>query len=237
MATDDEFDSELSLNNIVELAYVQAGMLDLTQTPSSAQYAFGLKLLDGMVFRHLEAKGIRARIQDFELVTLVADSAEPVELATTTLEVVGDAKYIGAEEDDPEAATSETAVRQATNDEWQQISNRSETGIPTRFYVIRSAAQLTVQFWPTPSEAGSVRFRIKRLMANGTDGTTTADAERYWQQFFIYELAYHLAPLGFSGKNGLRVEADRAFAVCQGAAAPKQPRWVRNIHRTGWEGC
>lgn len=234
MATDTAFDSELTLNGIVELAYVQAGMLDLTQTPTAAQYTHGLKVLDSMVFRHLEAKNVRARVLDFETVTLEADE-NTVELGATTLEVLGDAKYIGADQDDVEAASSEFLVRQITHEQWQAISNRSQSAMPTEFYVVREQAQLSLMLWPTPNEAGSLRLRVKRLMANGTDGTTTADSERYWQQYFIYELAFHLAPLGFNGRSDLRSEADRAFLACRGAAAPRQPRWVRNVHRTGWE--
>ena len=64
------------------------------------------------------------------------------------------------------------------------------------YYCHRELATPQVWLWPQPSatENGSlIRFQVHRFRSDATQGAATLDYERYWTQFFIWELAHQLS--------------------------------------------
>lgn len=186
--------NELTLGAIVKIANVQAGLAPIEQSINAVRTAHALTLLD-TILKGVQDEGIYARSVAFQTITLVAGQYVYT-MASDVLDVVGIGMWISADQASNPTAASELPVKDVPRDTWQTQSSKTSQGRPLQYYCHRAEAIPQVWLWPTPSsvEGGSlVRFQVHRLKADATDGNATADAERYWQQFLIYELAHQLS--------------------------------------------
>ncbi len=185
---------ELNVNTIVLRADQLAGLMAPEQGFSGPTWnpraAFGRDLLE-TILDELQTEGVFARGVSFTNLTLVAGTAIYA-LPETVFDVIEDGSYIAAGED-VDAATAEMPVIQKDRETWQRIGTKSVESQPTLFFTDRSVFPIQVRLWPTPSEAGTIRFQTHRLLADTTDGNTTVDLERYWVQYLMWELAHQLA--------------------------------------------
>ncbi len=184
--------TEFTINELVRLAYVMAGLLEETQTLAQAGGgALGRQLL-GLTVKGLQAKGITARASSFHEVTLTAGTYEYT-MPAAVLDVYGDAMYIDASEDDVTQASGETTVTQISQDGWHQQSAKDATGRPINYFCYRVSTPPKVRLWPIPDEAGTIRFIVHRHLADNSSGSATLDLEDYWCDFIVSDLAARLA--------------------------------------------
>jgi hypothetical protein len=117
------------------------------------------------------------------------------------------------------------------------MSAKSASNRPNIFFVDQQANPTQVRLWPVPSEAGTIRFQGVRLLADVTDGNSTVDLERYWQQFLIFELGSQLAISANKLEHGglLAQKAMKLLERCKAAANQGVASYIRLDHSTGWE--
>lgn len=227
---------ELTIGQIVLMAYRKAGLKNVHQSVSTVEFAAASDLLDTIIDSEIETRGLYARAVTFELVQLAADVRE-YELPAYVFDVIDKGMYIAASEADPEAATAEFVVEQVDRDTRQTVGSKSATGTPTMFYTDRTVSPIKVWLWPIPEEAGRIRFQVHRMSADSNDSTKTPDVERFWAQYLIYELAHQLAEdNSISGAKVMRL-ATLAQQKLQTARAYANPRGSIQLypdHPTAW---
>lgn len=192
---------EFSVGRLVELGHRVAGLLNPQSNLRQADMTFGCELLE-LITKGLTTRGIQVRKVDFLNVLLISGT-NAYNLDPSVADVVGTAMYI-----EPgqvvALANSETPLRQVSRDEWQGFSSKNASARPTTYYVHRVSSIIQVRLWPVPglTEAGgTVRFQGNFWRANSTDANATVDAERYWEDYLVSELAARLA-----GANSLPVD-------------------------------
>lgn len=227
--------AEMSIDQIVELAFRVAGLIPVQQAIDEARAAHGRDLLE-LEVKHLQAKGVYARSVDFYDLPLVAGTCRYT-LPSNVLDVEGNGMYIPAGTADLTKAPSETLVSRMSQSEWHEMSSKASESIPLQMYIHR-VPPLAAWFWPIPTEAGTVRLRIHRLFADSnTDGNATIDLERPWQQCMVYALAHQLAithSLPLERVVILKREADELFRECKGFANEYSGSQIYLDHRSSW---
>jgi hypothetical protein len=186
--------NELNIDAIVRMAHVHSGLLSVYQNVDAARGAYAKSLLD-TILKELENEGLFAKSISFESVTLVSGVFQYT-MPTDCLDVIGIGMWISADQVGSPNTADELPVKDILRDQWQTLTSKGAEARPLMYYCHRVDAVPAVWLWPTPgpSEAGSrIRFQVHRLRADATDGTKTLDYERYWTQFFIWELAHQLS--------------------------------------------
>ncbi len=184
---------ELSVNQIVLQAYQLAGLLNYAQGLDQKRGNYARLLLESIVAL-LEADGLQVRAVDFVYVSLTTGTSD-YEFATSdsVLDVFGPGAYIQAGVTDVTHADGETQVIQIDRVAWQELSSKSAEGRPTMYYADRFGALVKVKLWPTPTEDGTIRFQVHKILPTSMDGDASPPLERPWAQYFIWELAHQLA--------------------------------------------
>jgi hypothetical protein len=142
-------------------------------------------ILDG-----LQAEAPYAKQVVFENITL-ADGDFDITLSDYILDVIGDGMYIDASQTDLTKASGETLVKQIDRETWHSISAKNAEGRPTCFYYHRPLQEL--RFWPIPTEAGTVRVQVNKLMSDADSGSVTLELRQYWDVYLVWELGHYLA--------------------------------------------
>jgi hypothetical protein len=229
----------LDVSGIILRAYQLAGLMGVEQDASgptwNRKFSFARDFLQ-QILDTLGTEGIFARAVSLELVEMVAGQYI-YDLPATVYDVIGDGSYIDADED-VDAATGETVVKQMDREAWQRLASKAAESQPTLFWANRQADPTQVYVWPTPSESGgSIRFQCHRLLADVSPGTVTVDLERFWIQYLQFRLAYLLAVSHSQPENRcglLAGEANQLLQRCKGTANQNTPNMAYNNHSTGW---
>jgi hypothetical protein len=224
---------EMDIGRICLRAYQKAGLVGESQSLSVDKAAYARDLL-GNILDGLQAEGLRARAVEFKNVTLVIGTSSYT-MTTDVLDVVGDAVYIDPDET-VSAAAGEVPIVMIGRDEWQLLSDKSATGRPTMYYVHRTGSPPQIRFWPTPDEAGTVRFQAHLFAADSSDSSKTVDIERALSQYVEWEMAHQLC-LANSLLQQARYygeQAQRKLEVCKGFIGQRTPAQFVLRHRTGW---
>lgn len=89
---------------------------------------------------------------------------------------------------------SDTPIHPMARDEYLAIPNKSEQGLPNRFYFDRSRDTPTITFWNVPDSAADtiIYYRMRRLQDVG-GSSYTADVPYRWQEAMVSGLAAKLA--------------------------------------------
>lgn len=197
MTVSSNYADRLTIDQIVKDAYHECGVVDLdapnTDPGMQAKLSFGRRKLKRIVDK-MPAKGMQSRFIVFHDVTLISGTYT-YDLSEEYLTVVGDGQYISAD-DDPAAAQSETAVVQVSMDGWHSIGSKASTGRPTMVYPHRGGTTsiVTLYLWPTPDEAGTIRFRLQRRPRSSLLGSDTPDLDEHWVSYLIWKLAAQIGP-------------------------------------------
>lgn len=182
--------TELNIDTILTTGLTLSGVLAAGQTARDGDLALGRILLDTYL-DSLLTMGVYAKSVEFVEVTMVPGQAFYT-LPTSVLDLVAEGAYI-----DPTqvvaAADGETVVIPMDREEWQRLSSKNADGRPTKYYLYRANTPLQVRLWPTPDEAGTVRFQAQMLMADTYEGTKTVDLRQYWTQHLVWEMAHQFA--------------------------------------------
>jgi hypothetical protein len=227
---------EFDIGQIITGAYRSAGLLSIHQSASTAQLSHGAQELE-LILDDLQADGVMFRTQDWYDLTLTAGTGI-YSLPANYLDVIGTGQYIGADETDTDRPSVETQVTVMNQAEWQALTPKDATSQRvTRMYVHRASSTLEVMVWPMPTEAGTIRLRIQRMLADSDDTTKTVDLDRPWGQFLKLELAHSLI-LSHSRDLGraayFRRLADQTKQKCKGFATEHAPQGFTFAHQTAW---
>lgn len=212
---------EFNIGQIITLAYRQAGILSLYQSPSDAQMSYGKDLLQ-MVSQSAHLQGFFAKVVAFYELD-VLEGISSYTLPAYVLDVLDAGMFIDPTQD-PEHANGETICRLISRAEWQELSSKDATGRPTLMYEHRTADSVELRLWPIPSASdagGTLRLQVHRLRANMTDTTKTPEFERYWSEYLVYETAQHIAfgsALALGRVQALRDTAANQLRLCKGMA-------------------
>jgi hypothetical protein len=229
---------DLDINKIVLLAYREAGLKGMYQNVSEPERLGALDMLETIV-NGLGAECRFAKTVDERSIILVLNQyAYP--MPTDCLDVIGTARYIDPLQTDVTRAV-ELPVNRIDRDQWEAITGKNAVGRPTMYYVHRGLASepLEVRLWMIPgaTEAGgTIRFQVHRLRATMLQGQKTPDFERYWQSFFIFELAHYLASAATRDATADRMEriAKEKLLKCRGASNQSTSAGFVMGHRTSW---
>lgn len=192
MTVSTSFNRELTVGQIWLDAYQLAGLYEVTQSLRDADKQrasrYSERILDTLVLY-----GVSARMLTFENVTLTADTYR-YSLDSDIVDVVDDGMYIKAGTSDLTKAAGETIVKQTDLESWHRISAKNaESNVPTRYFTNRAGTTLAVWYWPIPQEAGTVRHKVVRALADMNDENATLDLETFWLDYVTWELAHQLA--------------------------------------------
>ncbi len=181
----------ISIATLILLAYKRAGILPVEATTGGANMApkllHGKQLLD-LIMDNLAVEGFIARTMSFYDLAIVAGTSAYT-LPDTLLDVYEDAMFHSTAEPD-----SELLCKQMDAGTWQTLTTKSsESSRPQLYLAIRTGATVAVKLWPVPSEAGTLRFKIVRLLGDNSTTSNSPDLQRYWLDTLVWLLAYYIA--------------------------------------------
>lgn len=207
MAVNSTDTRELNIGRLIQVAYQQAGLLDLNMNLTTEMEVFGQDKLE-IITDALVTEGAFVRNVALYDLTTEADKST-YNLPSNVLDLLDTASYL------PSGGTgSETVLTKISRDEWIRIGNKTSTGRPNLYYPHRKAVPLEVRLWPVPDEAGTVKFQYHKLSADSDDSTKVPDAGRHWNDYFVFRMAHDMSlaaghPIQRVGY--LRSLADRAL--------------------------
>lgn len=190
MAVSSTPSTPLAINTIILLAYKRAGVLPVEATTSganmTAKLSHGKTLLD-LILNNLVVEGFNARLQDFYDLSVVASTASYT-LTDTVYDVIESGMFKATGE------TTELVVNQIDLATWQTLTDKTTEGSKPQLYVVfRDGATPVVQLWPVPTEAGTLRLKVIRLLGDNSTGTNSTDLQRYWEDALVWLLAAVIA--------------------------------------------
>lgn len=227
-----------TVDSLVLKAYRQAGLVNVAQSLSAAQAAAARLTLDD-IMDELEAEGVFCRSVQMVTVPIVAGVTLYV-LTPDVLDVVGDGAFIDATQTNILQASAETPVVPMLREEWQGLSAKAAEGRPLRYWADRSGPSVVVNVWPVPdaaSDKSNVRFQMHKLRPDVTNGAVTLPFERYWAQFFVWELAHQLGLQNSINMARVTYMASVAAAkklVAKNYSRQNQPTQAALAHTTAW---
>jgi hypothetical protein len=184
-----------SIDDVCTRAYRRAGLVSQLQSLTTIQAAQARGLLSDIADA-LQAEGVLMRAVQYGYVTLV-QGQNVYSMAENIIDLVGNGSYIMPTDSQvPFQATSETVVIKKDRDTWQELASKGSQAQPTLYYFAREAPRSTLYLWPTPSAAeagGQIRFQQHQTRPDLTNGNNTLPFERYWTDYFVWELAHVLA--------------------------------------------
>ena len=185
--------TDMTVDEVCKAALQTAAIVGMGRTPTSDQMDWCRKALNRIV-NQLVTEGVQARWVDFYNLALTAGDYT-YSLPATVIDVVGDGMYIDASQSDTSAASGETVVKQMDREQWHSTSDKSAQSRPYRFFADRAVDgnQIEVKLWPTPDEAGTIRFQVHSTPADSLTGSATLDLREYWMSYLVWALAHESA--------------------------------------------
>lgn len=186
----------ISINALTLLAYKRAGILPvearLSGANMTAKLEHGRQLLD-LILDGLATEGFIARTMTFFDLPIVAGESQYT-LPDSILDVHEDAMFVPDTNPDTVHTTGELVCKQIDLSTWQTLTTKGSISTRPQLYAaFRSGATPVLKFWPVPSEAGTMRLKVVRLLGSNADGTNSPDLQRYWLDALVWCLAYYIA--------------------------------------------
>lgn len=227
---------KFTINVLTTLAFRRAGLVSITQTPREAELKHGRLVLE-QVTDELAVYGSFARTSSFINVALTQGTTE-YPLPATVLDLLSPAMYIDPTNTDVDKADGETPIDLIREEEWTRYSSKSASGRPVKMYAERSGDDdiVTAVLWPVPDEVGAtVRFFVKRRLADTDDGNATLDLQTYWNPYIVSRLAARLAQDSSLDARSAKLdaEAERQLIFARGQANERAENQIYVDHDTG----
>jgi hypothetical protein len=172
-----------SVDVILRMALQHAGLLALGREPTAQMLAHARDIMDTF-FKSMASDGPALIELEMTSLALVAGTDDYV-LAADTVDALFPMMQSSATQ------TSQTNISRMVYDQYQEITDKAQTGTPLRCYV-EKLATVTLRFWPVPEQAYTVTFQRRRLMRNAEAGTTV-DRQPNWLRGVAYQMAADLA--------------------------------------------
>jgi hypothetical protein len=108
-----------------------------------------------------------------------------------------------------------TSLTRLTLDEYENLPNKNQTGVPTQYFFEPTLNNSTLKLWPAPDATTASDYTVELVVQAPLEdldsGTDDFDFPQYWLEAIIYGLAVRLAPryggLGIQERSMLRREA------------------------------
>lgn len=229
-----------TIDNLVLKAYRHAGLINVGQSLTTAQGSAARDLFDDIV-DEVEAQGVFCRSVQMFIQTIQAGVTQYT-MSSDVLDVVGDGAYIDPTQTNLLQATAETPVTLMTREQWQGLSAKAAEGRPLMYWPDRSAGSVVVNVWPVPdisSDQSHVRFQLHKLRPDVVDGSKTLPFERYWAQYFVWELAHQLAmqnSLNMARVSYMANVAQQKYKTARGYSKQQMPTQAILNHPSAWGG-
>ena len=160
------------------------------------------------------------------------------------LNVIDDGSYIPASNgSEAEKTSGETPVKPMSGYRWNQLSGKNSVGVPMHYFIERNVqitgSAIELRVWPTPSEAGRIRFRTHRIPGSSSTGSDNPDFKRHWELWAVYALAYEFigdSSMGLEDRQLMRKDRDAAFEILKAYDTNNTPPDVLFVHSTPWSG-
>lgn len=186
MAVNSDDTRELNIGRLIQVAYQQAGLLDLNMNVTAEMEVFGQDKLEIITDALVTEGGFVRNVAFYDLTTTKDKSTYT--LPSNMLDLLDTASYL------PSGGTgSETVLKKISRDEWIRIGNKTSDGRPNLYYAHRKAVPLEVRLWPVPDEAATIKFQYHKLSADSDDSTKVPDAGRHWNDYFVFRMAHDMS--------------------------------------------
>jgi hypothetical protein len=181
-----------SRDEIIKDALSNLGELPPDGTPQGPQLLHASRALNRIV-KALDAEGQFLWRITRETTTTTSATASYA-LDANAFDVDGPMTYLRSGE------TGRTQILPMTRDDYMSISDRTQAGVPSRYYLERSLSgdginAITAYFWPVPDATGdTIEYPIFNRAKDLATGAQTPDFPTNWALCLVYALTAELAP-------------------------------------------
>lgn len=223
MATSGSTDFSLTRNEIIKTALLNIGIIGEGESPNATQYSDAAVMLN-MIVKAWQADGMPAWAMKQTAVTLTATNSYNIGVGQT-VNVARPLKVLSAFLRDTSATPDvDTTVNVLTRDEYNSLSSKSQTGVPTAiFYDPQGGATAygTLYVWPLPDTtaiANNVLYiTYQRPFEDFDAATDTPDFPQEWFLPLVWMLQWALAPSAGLPKDERKALLEEALLLKQQA--------------------
>lgn len=204
------YDWNPSVDVIMRMALQLAGLLPLGREPSAQQLQHARFFLDSALKAINGSETILMQMERTTLTTVSGTASYA--LAADTLDV-DDAPMMQK----LTGQSNETQVTPMSYGQYQEITNKTQTGTPLRVYA-EKLATVTLYIWPVPDNTYTISYRRKRLIRNAQSGTTL-DLTQRWIRGLSFRMAADMCYTGsldLGRAKQLKAEADELLSAAHG---------------------
>lgn len=226
--------AELNIGQIILQAYQQAGLMELSQSPSGPQWDARAAFARGCLTRTIQrlgAEGPFMRQVELYTLTLTAGTSQYT-LPDDTIDVIGNAVY-----NDGTDGAMDLAIRQIDREEWLQAPDKVSEATPFRMFINRGAI-ITVNLLEVPDTTDAViTLQRQKLAGDIKSNSDTPDLERYWADALVWELAHMVAfasSLPMDKCAYLKSMAKESRLLAMAKAQQQTPNQLVLNHHAGW---
>lgn len=178
---------------IIQYAYVDAGLLQEGELPSSEKIASGMNRLNDLI-NLWGTQGLKLWTYLDQSITLTSGTGQYVlgpggSIITTKPLRAIQGYYL-------DSSNVRRPIYPLSWDEWLRLSQVTQTGQVTQYFIDKQAANLVVNFWLVPDStaaAGTAHLLIPRQITNFTGLTDTMNFPQEWFMGLRWGLADELA--------------------------------------------
>ena len=188
------FDKNFSIDEIVEEAYERIGQ----QNVSGYQLKSARRSLN-ILFQEWANRGLHYWEVANNSITLVADQSVYT-MFRSTGDGTSDATAVYGVDDVLEASfrnsNIDTPLTKINRSQYQALSNKTSTGVPTQYFVQRFIDKITITLYLTPGtdEAGKkINYYYAKRIQDAGDYTNDADVPYRFVPCMVAGLAYYLS--------------------------------------------
>lgn len=176
-----------SCDDIMRSALQLAGLLPLGRSASAQQLQHARFFLD----EFFKSQGASLMQMERETLTLAA-GIDTYDLAADTIGVTFPMMCLPLPQQS--VTQSQTQIQGMSFDQYQQIPDKTQQGVPIRCYS-EKLALVTLRFWPVPNAAFTVSYQRQRLMEDAASGATV-DRPPRWMRGISFMMAHDMALAG-----------------------------------------
>lgn len=171
MAIGTTYDFDLTAEDFVRRAFQIAGVFGPRETPDAHEFGMARDFAD-MILKSWQCNGRAMRLISRNTYTLTSGTATVPGIDADTIDIEFPAFVT-------DSNGTDHRVERMSLDEYQVLSNKTQTGIPARAYVERSSA-ISMTLYPTPSaSATSITVVRRRLIKDFEAGTNPEIFQRH----------------------------------------------------------
>jgi len=201
MATSSTYTETRTATQLITDAHFEIGIVDAEEAIDSDHLEFGIRFLNDLIYQLKgPASGYAKSIKMWQLetasLTLVANQYSyslkpsggdlaiqiPEEIVAANMQVT--------------STTSDTPMNPMTLDEYEAITDKTETGTATRFYYERKTSEGTFKINKAPTSAiasaNTIQLKYRQPIEIVSAGTNELDFPNHWWRAIKFQLALDL---------------------------------------------